>query len=363
MRIMFAITRGEVGGAQEHVRILATGLVAEGHEVGIVVEQPSHLADILELEGATIYRWHAIARDLSPHRDVAARRELRRHVSSFRPDILHLHSAKAGLLGRGLTGDACATVYTCHHAAFGPARQWSHRLVARPAEQLTLPRLDGIISVGARDAPLLRKLAPKVPLQVIRNAVPWSGEPLAPEEPVPHALWVARLKRPKDPLLAVRAWEDVVREVPEAQLTICGEGPLENALRTRIERSPARSNIRFLGHVPILAEVQSTASIFLLASDVEGGITMATLEAMTQGLVPVVSDAGDAWLHEVLGTGMVVPRRAPAAMAEAVITLIRMPERLRDLRARAIEYGRHGWTVEDMIRATAAFYRRVLHDR
>lgn len=360
MRILFAITRGEVGGAQEHVRILAAALASDGHDVGLLVEHPSSLAASLAGEGVDVFPWRSIARNVDPLSDLAARREIKAVVGTYRPEVLHLHSAKAGLLGRGLRRGQCATVYTCHHAAFGPGRQWSHRIVARPAEQLTLPSLDGIISVGARDVPLLRKLAPRTPIRLIRNAVPWKGEPLSPEVPGPHALWVARMRRPKDPLQVVAAWERVTKVVSEAQLTMCGDGPLAERLKARIARSPARRNIAYYGEVPSLAEHQRQATLFVLATDVEGGITMATLEAMTQGLVSIVSDAGDAWLHEVLGTGVVVPTRSPDVMAEATTALLQDPKRVGVMRKRAIEYARTSWTIDDMFRSTADFYLTLL---
>lgn len=357
MRIMFAITRGEVGGAQEHVRILATALASDGHDVGLLVEHPSALAASLGGEDIDVFAWRSIERNVDPRSDLAARRELKEAVRTYRPDILHLHSAKAGLLGRGLRREHSAIVYTCHHAAFGPGRQWSHRIVARPAEQVSLGTLDGIISVGARDVPLLRKLAPRTPIRLIRNAVPWKGQPLSPELPGPHALWVARMRRPKDPLQVVAAWERVTKVVSEAQLTMCGGGPLAEKLRARIARSPARANITYHGQVPSLAEHQRQATLFVLATDVEGGITMATLEAMTHGLVSIVSDAGDAWLHEVFGTGVVVPTRSPGIMAEATTDLLRDPQRVVMMRRRAIEYARTSWTIDDMFRSTVDFYR------
>lgn len=364
MRILFAITRGEVGGAQEHVRILVRGLLERGHEVAIVVETPSALGDDLAVSGAAVIPWSSIERNIDPLADVRARRELRAAVVGFQPDVVHLHSAKAGVLGRGLLGArGGVTLYTNHHAPYGPGRQWTHRLIARPAEQLSLRWLDGIISVGARDMPLIRKIAPGVPLRLVRNAVPFDGDPASPTDVVPVALWVARMRRPKDPLQAVEAWEHVVREVPAARLILCGEGPLGDALRARIARSPAADSIEYLGRVPSLREQQQRASLFLLTTAVEGGLTMATLEAMTHGLVPVVSDAGDAGLLDLHRMGVAVPRDAPRAVAAAVVALLRAPDQLRDMRSRAIAYARDGWSTDDMVDATLEFYGDVLANR
>src|SRR5205814_3992851 len=118
--------------------------------------------------GAAIYEWPSIVRSPNPLRDVRARRELRDAVEAFRPDVLHLHSAKAGVIGRGIVRRPAVTIYTCNHAPFGPGRKIGHRLVARPVEQLTLPHVDGVITIGARDMPALTRLARGVPIALVR---------------------------------------------------------------------------------------------------------------------------------------------------------------------------------------------------
>lgn len=360
MRVLFAITKGEIGGAQEHVRVLVDGLHRRGHSVGLVVSDPSELAGSARAIGAEVFAWPSIEGNVSPVADLRARRQLRAAIAAFHPDVLHLHSSKAGVLGRHLLRPpGGVTVFTCHHAAYGPGRKLLNRVLARPIEQLTLRTLDGIISVGARDVPLMRKLAPAIPITVIPNAVPIPGPPASPEHPVPVALWVARMQHPKDPIQAIRAWERVVDVVPEARLLLCGGGPLAHRIAGCIERSPARDNIEYLGKVPDLRPFQAQASVYLLATDVEGGTTMATLEALTQGLVPVMSDAGDAWLLERFGCGVIVPRRSPKAMAQAVIRLFRNPDELAEMRIRALRFARDQWTTANMVDSTAAFYERI----
>lgn len=356
MRILFAITRGEIGGAQEHVRILASGYAARGHAVGVLTEARSSLADQLENAGIEFLEWPDIVRRPDPVRDVRARRQLRDAVHRFRPDVLHLHSSKAGVVGRRLLPRPGVTVFTCHHAPYGPQRQWTHRIVGRVVDQLTLPHLDGIVSVGARDMPLLRKLAPGVPMMLVRNAVPLPERPLA-APPNHTALWVARLQQPKDPLLLIEAWDHVVAAVPDARLVMCGTGPLEPDVRAAARRS--RGAIEVLGRVDDLDGQRARASVFVLATRVEGGITMATLESMVHGLVPVVSDAGDAFLLEHARCGVVVQPRSARALSDALVGLFLDPERLAAMRTQALRFSREEWTTEDMVDATLGFYEEL----
>lgn len=365
MRVLFAITRGEVGGAQEHLRVLTTGLLARGHQAGVALEAGAEIASTLASAGAEVTEWRSITRNPHPVRDSRARRELRGMVEAFRPDVLALYSSKAGVLGRGLTrGRQGVTIFTCHHAPYGPGRQWSHRLLARPIDQLTLRLVDGIISDGARDAPMLRRLAPAVPLRIIPNAFEFHDPPPDASEPRdPIVLWVARLRRPKDPLQLIEAWPIVVRRHPGARLVMCGAGPLEDDVRRALARSRARSSIDLIGFVDDLSPLLATASVFALASDVEGGITMATLEAMGAGLVPVVSDVGDAFLLEHARAGVVVPRRSPKALGAAIAALLADEEALGETRRRAISTARATWSSGGFVDATLAFYREVLQHR
>lgn len=364
MRVLMAITKGEVGGAQEHVKILARGLSDMGHEVGVMASVPSPLSAWAAALGLGVFPWRSISGTLNPLADLQARAELRQVIGQWRPDILHLNSSKAGAVGAAmLRPPRGVTIFTCHHAPFGAGRRISHRLVSRPVYQTLLPRMDGIISVGARDMPVLTKIAPRVPLCLIRNAVPTQGPPVSLGPLRPVALWVARMASPKDPLLAVRVWERVAADLPDARLIMCGTGPLGSRVERAVAESPARASIDYKGFVEDLRPVREQASLYLLCSRVEGGISMATLEAMTDGLVPVVSDVGDAPQLEEYEAGICVRVNRPGPFARAVVDLLADPGRFESLRSNALHYSREDRTPHDLTIETEAFFREVLGSR
>lgn len=361
MRVLFAITRGETGGAQRHLEVLAEGLSRRGHDVGVATEA-GPLADAASRLGVEVMEWESITRQPDPRRDLRARRELAEFVRRFKPDVLALYSSKAGVLGRRLLPpDRGATVFTCHHAPFGPGRQWSHRILGRAVEEIALRFVDGIITDGSRDMPMLRKLAPGVPIALIPNGVagPDDSAVEAPHD-VYDALWVARFRRPKDPVQAVRAWKKVRKRVPTATLHMCGEGPLWDEAMRAATRGGADHGVKLHGFVPSTKPYAASSSVFVLTSDVEGGITMATLEAMAVGLVPVVSDVGDAFMLEQARCGVVVPRRSPGAVAEAIVHLFEHDEERREMRERAIAFSRDTWTADRLVESTLSFYRTLL---
>jgi glycosyltransferase involved in cell wall biosynthesis len=220
--------------------------------------------------------------------------------------------------------------------------------------------VDGIISDGVRDVPVLRRIAPGVPLRVIPNAVATPKTPASDGPLRPVALWVARLAHPKEPLVALEAWERVAAAVPGATLLMCGTGPLEAKVRAAAAASPVASQIEFRGFVDDLTALRARASVFVLPTRVEGGLTMATLEAMGNGLVPVVSDAGDAPLLEQLDMGRCVRDAGPTAFADAVIGVFSDPEAFERMRANALAYSREKRTPADLVADTVAFYQDVL---
>ncbi len=101
MRIAYVITRSDdLGGAQIHVRDLASTLRESGHDVVVLAGGGGVLARQLTERGVEIVDlWH-MARSLRPVRDLRALRELTGQLRRIRPDIISTHSSKAGILGR-----------------------------------------------------------------------------------------------------------------------------------------------------------------------------------------------------------------------------------------------------------------------
>ena len=92
---------------------------------------------------------------------------------------------------------------------------------------------------------------------------------------------------------------------------------------------------------------------------IEGGITMATLEALSQGLVPIMSDAGDAFLLEHARCGIVCAKGDQRGTTAAIVALLRDHHRIIEMRERALRFAREDWTARDMVIATEAWYRSV----
>ncbi|NQV31162.1 MAG: glycosyltransferase family 4 protein [Phycisphaeraceae bacterium] len=104
MRIIHIITRLILGGAQENTLITCRLLAERGHEVilitGPAVGPEGELFTHTVGKGYKTYVINELRREISPLRDCIAYNKLKALIQGFKPDIVHTHSAKAGILGR-----------------------------------------------------------------------------------------------------------------------------------------------------------------------------------------------------------------------------------------------------------------------
>ncbi|MDD1529840.1 hypothetical protein C7U92_07010 [Bradyrhizobium sp. WBOS7] len=131
----------------------------------------------------------------------------------------------------------------------------------------------------------------------------------------------ARLLPHKAQAFLLDTFAILVRERPNVELIVAGDGPELSNLMGQAEALGISSRVRFLGHVSDIQCRMVNSDIFVHASEVEG-MSNAVLEAMALGLPSVVVDApGVSECHIDGETGFVV-QRSPSDMANRIISLI-----------------------------------------
>lgn len=107
-------------------------------------------------------------------------------------------------------------------------------------------------------------------------------------------LFAGRMEEQKNPLLAVRAFTQLLQRMPKAHLIMAGEGYLSPNIHREIEGLGLQEKIHLLGSLsaPILAEWMRACDLFLLTSQFEG-MPIAVLEALASGLPVVCTDTGE----------------------------------------------------------------------
>jgi glycosyltransferase involved in cell wall biosynthesis len=104
VRVLRVFSRLNIGGPGVHVILLTAGLASRGYRTRLVIGHESphegNLLDLAAAKGVTCVRLPGLGREIRPWNDARALVHLRRAIREFRPDVVHTHTAKAGLLGR-----------------------------------------------------------------------------------------------------------------------------------------------------------------------------------------------------------------------------------------------------------------------
>ena len=312
------------GGAPTLVSLLAR-VQGERHDVGVVCHPRGTLAAEAAAAGARVWPvW--MDRAVRPLGDARALRRLSAIIREFRPDVVHAHSSKAGVLGRvAARAGRVPVVLSPHNFAY---RSYEGSAAARLAflgvERALAPLTDylHVVSQDEYDDAIAHGVAPPGRCVCIENGI--DARPLLDLEPPRSAppLTVgtfARLWPQKRVDLLLRA--AAAADTQPFEIAIIGEGParaelvrlaaeLGLAQRTRFEpRMNARAALREL-------------DVFVLSSSHEAS-PLTLMEAMAAGR-PVVASAvgGIPQLVEHRRTGLVVPAGDAGALADALTELL-----------------------------------------
>jgi glycosyltransferase involved in cell wall biosynthesis len=276
---------------------------------------------------------HSISmpRKLSARDDFAAARALRRLLRALRPRVLHLHSSKAGGVGRlaSLGISDLPVVYSPHASAAHLGRVYAH--IERVLGRLHTDRL---VAVSTSERTELARLACVAPHKLV--AVECGIDPAevrrAAAAPPPCALprgplvvAVGRLSEQKNPLLLVRAAESCARAVPDAHFVWVGDGDLRPDVEDAIAKAGLRDRWTITGWLANPHPILSRASVFVLPSRYES-FGYVTLEAMVLGRPVVATDVAGSRDLVVHGeTGLLVREGDAEALAGAITTVLREP--------------------------------------
>jgi len=185
----------------------------------------------------------------------------------------------------------------------------------------------------------LRRLAlrgaPKQPIDVIPNGIDRTlfshrGERF-PDDGKLHVVCVGRLIGRKGVWELVKGMPQVIEKIPNAHLDLVGDGPLEEPLRRWVGEAGIADHVTLHGLIDRkdLPKHLRSASLFALPSHNEG-MSNALLEGIACGLPIVVTDTGGT--KELLdGNGLLTPKRDLAALASAIVVILRNEERRRQM--------------------------------
>lgn len=291
MRILYSITKGEIGGAQVHVAQLAKFMKDSGHAVAILAAPDGWLENEATKLGVRFYPNPYFSNSFNPFRILKSFSFVKKIVSEFSPDVIHAHSSFAGIVTRLTVRNRVPTIFTAHSFAFTDGASLFRKIIASVSERFAARFTAKIICVSEYDRQLaLRyKIAPAEKLITIYNGVEGVKEPSSEKERT--FLCVGRLAYPKEYLLLIKAFTST--GLSDSKLVIVGEGPDREKIESKIKRLKFEERVIIMGELSQteVREEMRKAACFVLISKHEG-LPMTILEAMSAGLPIIASNVG-----------------------------------------------------------------------
>ena len=171
---------------------------------------------------------------------------------------------------------------------------------------------------------------------------------------------VARLDPVKDLLTLLDAFAIVRKQISSSRLVIVGDGPERETLSRRAASPDLSRSVRITGFRSDVRKVLAAADVYVNSS-VSEGVSITILEALA-ARIPVVATAvgGTPEVVSDGSEGMLVPPRAPARMAAAILALAHDPQQRRALGAAGRVRVEDAFTIERMVAEYAALYRTLV---
>ena len=284
LRIAHIITRMIRGGADENTMLSCNAFAARGHEVTLLCGG--------EVEDEMLARAHprvglirvpSLIRPIHPVADAAALIALRQHLHALRPDIIHTHTSKAGILGRAaaIRMRSSAVIHGIHILPFvnvGAAQRVVYlgleRALARATDQFVS------VSAGMRDLAVAHGLGGPDRHHVVASGMDIAAfRRMASHARLPEpgndnrtftVLYLANFEARKQHARLVDEIALQAARFPDTTFLFAGQGREQSALQDMVQRRGLAQKIKILGYVERTSELIASADLCLYCSEREG---------------------------------------------------------------------------------------------
>jgi glycosyltransferase involved in cell wall biosynthesis len=363
MRILYLITKADLGGAQVHLLDLLKGLSGRIDATVATGEEGFFTHAVREL-GIDCRVASHLVQPMSPVRDVRALFQLVQLIRELKPDLIHAHTSKAGVIGRFAARiTQVPSVFTAHTWCFAEGTSWKWKVAGIPCERLAARFGSAIINVSEANRKLAEGngISNRAGLLTIHNGirdVPDRAEPGFAG--IPTIAMVARCAPQKHQALLLRALAEI--DSP-ARAVFVGDGETRPELEAEVRRLNLRGRVEFLGERRDVAQILAGSHIFALPTRWEG-FPLSILEAMRAGLPVVASNVGGVAEAVIDGkTGFLAPCGDVFAFRTRLRELIESPAFRRQMGAAGRKRYETEFTLESMLRKTLAVYQEILDGR
>lgn len=316
MKVLHVITNLDLGGAQTSVAMLSCGLRKMGVDTGVVYSsmggreslRSARLLKMLQDAGVPVTDVPSMRREISPFFDALTLLRMRALFMRLKPDVVHTHTSKAGMLGRFAARWAGVpiVVHTARGWAFKDdlpgAKRYLFALIERVSALLT-DRM-AAVSQSLIDEGLEYRVGIPEQYLIVRTGIDAGHfsqsrnmtdralrEAMGIPESAPVVGTVMGLTSKKAPFEFLEVCGMVLGKISDAHVVVVGDGELRRDFESAVGRMGLGGRVHLAGLVEDVRPFLGMFDTFLLASRWEG-LPRVVLEALSAGVPVVSSDAG-----------------------------------------------------------------------
>ena len=353
------LVRPAEGGIKSHVLTLIKGLDRSKFEPVLICPPETSLAKEADCRVIPLN----LVGEIRPWRDFWTAFRLRRILRKVKPSILHIHSTKAGFVGRLAVAMMMRrrpkVILTVHSFVFDERVPRHKRIIVSWIERRLLRYTDRIVAVSnalkEEMVSQMRLRAEKI--QVIYNGITFS-EPTEPKVHVGVKVGtVARLAPQKGVDHFLRAAAIVRERFPQAKFFVVGDGPNKYWLDAIAQQLRVKDCVEFMGFRKDALQIVAGWDVFVLASTHET-FGLALVEAMSQCVPVVASNVGG--IPEIVNgetTGLLADVGDAEDFADKICRLLEDKELAERLALAGNEFVRASFTAERMVAEVQNLYQ------
>jgi len=378
MKILYVVTQGELGGAQRYIHTLSQAANSQNMAVNVAIGENNDnwISRKIEGLGGKIWPLKRLKRAPSPLNDFFAIFELAKLYQNIKPDIIHLNSSKAGVIGSlaaiayKISYPKVKIIYTAHGWVFNEPMPSPLKIGYYLMEKITGPIKNKIICVSDFDRliGLKAKIASADKLITIHNGLNLPEDYFADKKSALKKLGIIKDEKiiigtianfypTKGLSYLLEAVKILVADyrLPVVAVII-GDGKLRFRLEQQIKNLKLENSIILTGSINEAGKYLKALDL-AVTSSVKEGFPYFLLEAMSAGLPIVATKVGG--IPEIIinnENGLLVESKNPQMLAEKINQLVTDKPLTEKMSRQNIQTVREKFSRQKMIDETLAIY-------
>ena len=373
IKVCIIVTKLELGGAQKVAIDLCKKTDKDKFEFFMICGMGGILDD--ETSGVIkVYFVKDLIREINPLKDFKAFIEIYKIFKKEKPDIVHTHSSKAGILGR-ITAFAAGIktiIHTIHGFPFNDTQSFFKKNLYITLEKLCAAVSMVLIPVSTENIKkgLSYKIGKEKQYRYIRlgidienfknlNHAPLLKKELGLEETDKIVTTIGPFKPQKNLADFIKAANIVLKKDSSFKFIITGDGEGRPELERLIAKYGLENGVILLGWRRDISNILNSSDFFAMTSLWEG-LPISTIEAMACGLIPVVNDVdGQREIVKDGVNGFLVKPYVPEDIAAKILFLAKNPEIKDKMSKNAKETIDETFGIDYMIKQHENLYREL----